>query len=265
MAYFEMPKRIVIHAGFHKTGTTSIQKTLCQNKSLLGPNIRIVLRDGMVGLCEAARLYSVSNSAWDLGIVQFETAETLQKFLNFTGTLLLSSEDLSGHMPGRRGLKTYAATPTILNAIYTATLNIFPAAEVSFFFGTRAAKPWLNSCYVQHLRATSITQSAQEYAASYLGSARLDKVVADVQKSMPKAVVLSSALEDCTSLNLGPLDPLLDHLEVSQLIKNQFEILSPANAAPPQAKIDKLLELNRSDLSETDLKVAKRTLNKQVF
>jgi hypothetical protein len=79
------------------------------------------------------------------------------------------------------------------------------------------------------------------------------------------ASVTSSALEDCRSLRLGPLDPLLDHLGTPQSIKDQFETFPPANSAPPQAKMDKLLELNRSDLTDADLKLAKRALNQQVF
>jgi hypothetical protein len=264
-AFSNMVKRIVIHAGFHKTGTTTIQNTLRQNKPLLRPDISVVLRDGMLGLCEAARAYSVSKSALDLGMVQFETAETLQEFTEFSGTLLLSSEDLSGHMPGRRGLKSYAAAPKILNAIYNAAAGVFSGVDVSFFFGTRAAKPWLNSCYAQHLQATRITQSAQDYSMSYKGSAQLNTVVDATRNAVPHAFVLSSELGDCSSLRLGLLDPLLDHLEVPQSTKDQFEILPPANTAPPQAKMDKLLALNRSDLSDTDLKLAKRALNQQVF
>ncbi len=265
MAYSKMPKRIVFHAGFHKTGTTTIQKTLRQNRKLLRPDTRIVFRDGMLGLCEAARGYSATQSNLDLGMVQFETVETLQRFSDFDGTIVLSSEDLSGHMPGRKGLKTYTAAPKILGAIYEATHEVFPEAEVSFFFGTRATKPWLKSCYVQHLRATRITQSAEEYVTAYRVSALLNRIIEATQKAIPDAVVVSSALEDSADQKLGPLAPLLDHLKIPKSIKDQFETLPAANTSPPIAKLDKLLELNRSELSDDELRIAKRALNKQVF
>lgn len=260
-----MPKRIVIHAGFHKTGTTSIQKTLLKNKALLLPNVRIILRDGMVGLCEAARAYSESKSALDLGMVQFETAETLLGFADFDGVLVLSSEDLSGHMPGRRGLNSYAATPEIMQAIVAAVHEIFPEVELSLIFGLREAKPWLNSCYVQHLRATRILQSAQDYAHAYSESADLKEVVSQIAKSLPNTKIVTTSLEDCADRLLGPTDLLLDHIELDQSVRKKFDVLPPANTAPPQEKIDKLLELNRSDLSDADLKIAKRALNTQVF
>ena len=57
--------RIIIHAGFHKTGTTTVQKTLRANREDLRPHCRIILRPGMVALCEAARAYSVSRSQTD--------------------------------------------------------------------------------------------------------------------------------------------------------------------------------------------------------
>lgn len=217
MAFSNMPKRIIIIAGFHKTSTTTIQKMLSQNNQFLRPDIQVAMRDGMVSLCEAAQTYSVCKSALDLGMVRFETAETLQKFTDFSGTLLLSSEDLSGHIPGRRGLKYYASAPKILNANYSAAAEVLSGVEVSFFFGIRASKSWLNSCYFQHFRATRIIQSIQDYALSYIGLDQLDKVVEATRNAVPHVFFVSSALEDCSSLKLGPLDRLLDHLGVPQL------------------------------------------------
>lgn len=260
-----MPTRVVIHAGFHKTGTTSIQKTLRENRTALEPDVRIILRAGMVALCEAARGYSQSKSAWDLGLVQFETAELLQRIAGHKGLVLISSEDLAGHMPGRRGLTSYAAAPKLMQAIANAATEVLPDTPVSFFFTTRAAKSWLQSCYVQHLRATRITQSVDEYTASYKRSADLSGIIANVAKSLPKHEVVQAALEDCSQSRLGPLDALLDHAGVSQGARRLIISLPPANTSPPQGKLDRLLELNRSDLSKDALRTAKKALNGQSF
>ena len=260
-----MPTRIVIHAGFHKTGTTSIQKTLRENRTALEPDVRIVLRAGMVALCEAARGYSQSKSPLDLGLVQYEAAELLQRIEAHPGLVLISSEDLAGHMPGRRGLKSYAAAPKLMQAIAGAAAEVLPDTEVSFIFTTRATKPWLNSCYVQHLRATRITQSVDEYIATHRTSAQLGKVVDSVAKLLPDHEVVQAALEDYADARLGPLDAVLDHAGISQGARRQIISLPPANTSPPQAKLDRLLELNRSDLSRDDLRAAKKALNGQQF
>jgi hypothetical protein len=260
-----VPTRVVIHAGFHKTGTTSIQKTLRENRTALEPEVRIVLRAGMVALCEAARGYSQSKSPLDLGLVQFETAELLQRIAGHNGLVLISSEDLSGHMPGRRGLKSYAAAPMLMQAIAGAAAEVLPDTKLSFIFTTRAADPWLHSCYVQHLRATRITQSAQEYAASHRASAQLDKIVLNVAKALPDHDIAQASLEDFADSRLGPLDAVLDHAGVSTGARRQIISLPPANTSPPQAKMDKLLELNRSKLTNDELRAAKKALNRQQF
>ena len=55
-------RKIIIHAGFHKTGTTSLQQNLRANRAVLRPDIRLVLRPGMTALCESARAYSRSRA-----------------------------------------------------------------------------------------------------------------------------------------------------------------------------------------------------------
>lgn len=53
-------RRVIIHAGFHKTGTNSLQQTLRDDLHLL-------LRPAMLALCEYARAYSRSREKYDLG------------------------------------------------------------------------------------------------------------------------------------------------------------------------------------------------------
>ena len=203
--------RIIIHAGFHKTGTTTVQKTLRANREDLRPHCRIILRPGMVALCEAARAYSVSRSQTDLALIQYEAAALADGWAARGKDIVISSEDLAGHMPGRRGLTAYDATPRIMKALVQAFAAAAPDAQQVLYFTTRAAAPWLRSCYVQHLRATRITQDADEYAADMAGSANLDQIVAQVADAVPHVQVIAQPLEACTT-PLGPLAPLLDLL-----------------------------------------------------
>ncbi len=53
-------RRIVIHAGFHKTGTTTVQQTLKAHATVLAPHLQVVLREDMEAVCEAARAYSLA-------------------------------------------------------------------------------------------------------------------------------------------------------------------------------------------------------------
>ena len=53
-----MPKRIIFHAGFHKTGTTSVQATLRENRPLMKQHIALRRRWHMKELMSATRGYS---------------------------------------------------------------------------------------------------------------------------------------------------------------------------------------------------------------
>ena len=51
---------VVIHAGFHKTGTTSVQTALTENAERLAPHLRVLLKPDFKPLTDAARACSVA-------------------------------------------------------------------------------------------------------------------------------------------------------------------------------------------------------------
>ena len=67
-----MSMRLVLHAGFHKTGTTSLQQTLRKNKRLLSRHWRVFTRLGQEPLCEAARAYSVRREPLERALLAHE-------------------------------------------------------------------------------------------------------------------------------------------------------------------------------------------------
>ena len=252
-----MPASILIHPGFHKTGTTTVQKGLRANNRTLRRDLRIVLRPGMVALCEAARGYSLDTTPLNLGLVTFEAAELAQSWAADGRAVLLSSEDLCGHMPGRQGLKSYAAATALLRAITDSIAAVHPGVAIRVHFTTRAPAAWLRSCYVLHLRATRITRTAMQYARSHRRSADLTAIVAAVSETLPECAVSHSRLEDCAHNRLGPLGAVLDAAGIGPDIQDRLRPVAPANVAPPQARLDHLLSLNRSDLSDDALRLAK--------
>lgn len=254
--------RIIIHAGFHKTGTTTVQKTLQANRKILRPHCHIILRPDMVALCESARAYSVSRSQSDLALIQYEATVLAEGWAARGKDVVISSEDLSGHMPGRHGLMSYDATPRIINAITQAFAAAVPDAEQILYFTTRAATPWLRSCYVQHLRAKRITLSVDEYVADFAASANLDEIISQIAAAVPDIRMIVRPLETCTS-PLGPLASLLDLL--GGVDTNTLTPRAPENPAPPQGVLDAVLALNRSDLSDTDWRAARDALKREGF
>ena len=124
-----MGRRIVIHGGFHKTGTTTVQRTLHANGPVLWPVMALGLRWRLKPVLAAARAYSVWGDPVSLTLF----AERFDAYLGsielgkFRG-LCVSSEELVGHMPGRDEITDYGAAPVLLSALIPVIRRRFPKA-----------------------------------------------------------------------------------------------------------------------------------------
>ncbi|KIN73998.1 sulfotransferase family protein [Sulfitobacter guttiformis] len=254
-------RRIIFHAGFHKTGTTSLQQTLRTNRQALRPEIRLVLRPGMKALCECARAYSRSREDYDLGLVKYEAAILAEALEDEQATtIVISSEDLSGHMPGGHGLHGYGAAPHLMRALSVGFKAANPDTELTFFFTTRSAEPWLRSCYAQHLRTARMIWDEADYLKRLKTSAEHAKIIDLIRREVPEHAVREAALEDHASRPLGVIEALLDHLEITAERRAGFAPAVARNAALPAHLSAELLRLNRSDLENVALRKAKRKL-----
>ena len=252
------PHRLIVHAGFHKTGTTSVQRLLDRHRDTLDAHMQVILRADMRALCDAARRYSVSRDPLDLGFVQYEAAMLADTMTH--DTVMLSSEDLSGHMPGRHGLKRYDAAPEIAVAMAETWAEALPGTDFCLAYTVRDAAPWLASCYVQHLRATRITITADHYAREYAASARLLEAVAAVQGALPDVDVRALALEEIGGSRLGPAEALLHLADIPDETLRDLTPVPHANRAMPAEKQEAFLALNRSTLSDADLRARKTAI-----
>ncbi|MDG1067679.1 MAG: hypothetical protein P8P40_04770, partial [Sulfitobacter sp.] len=97
-----MPRKIVIHAGFHKTGTSTVQAVLRANRKALMPALAIRLKGQMQELMSATRGYSTYGTDEALDKVSRRFDALLAELPGMPRrTLLLSAGELAGHMPGR--------------------------------------------------------------------------------------------------------------------------------------------------------------------
>ena len=254
--------RLVIHAGFHKTGTTSVQSLIRANAALLSRRVRPFLKDDFKPLTAAARAFSAAPGAVALAEV---TAQAEAFFATLDPAdprpVLMSSEDLSGHLPGRQGLTCYDAAPLALSQIADAALARFGAeAELVFYLSTRAREPWVRSTWWQNLRSTRLTEDFDTYAARIAAAADLPAVVAEVAQAVAPARVEHVALEDSRDMPQGPLTPILDLLPVPPRMRRRMALLPPANVQPTLGLEPVFLALNRSGLGDEALSTAKKRL-----
>jgi hypothetical protein len=259
-----MTKKIVIHAGFHKTGTSSVQAMLRENAGLLEPHVHVLLKKDFEDLATKARSFSIDPCEETLAKVAKAAA------MFFAGLdkddprpILMASEDLSGHIPGRHGLESYDSAGLVMKCISVSAFACFGEdADVIFYFSTRNRDTWLRSTWWQNLRSTRLTLDLEAYTKRFEGADTLEDVLKDIAVDAAPAKVTSRPLEEVGSGPLGPLDPVLDILDLPDLDRSALKELPPENVQPDVGIDAVFLALNRSRLCDKDVQDAKRSIRK---
>ncbi|MGJ8626061.1 MAG: hypothetical protein ACSHXB_03785 [Sulfitobacter sp.] len=241
-----MPRRIILHAGFHKTGTSSIQAMLRENRVALKAHAALRLRWHMQDLISATRGYSTWRDPLTLIKVQ-DRFETLMNDLPGMPrrTLIISAEELAGHLPGRGDLDDYSAAPVLLYAFWEIMTKRYPAAEIMLYLSTRAPDAWLKSAHWEHVKASNMTMDVDTFCDRYHMAADLDGMVTEIASRVP-CPVHHTALEDCRDLPLGPADPLLDLCDLPLSLRAELVAPPAANQRLGDDVLAAMIEANKA-------------------
>lgn len=254
-------QHVVIHAGFHKTGTSSVQATLRENGPHLWPVMALETGHRIKPIRAAARGFSTWRDPLTLAKFGVRFAKWLQGLdLPPKRQLLICSEELCGHLPGRGDLADYSAAPELMGVLAEELEAAFGARlDLTFFFSLRQPEAWLQSAYWEHVKASRMVLTFDDFLARYSAAADLPAMVGTIRAAVAPHKVETAWLEDCDTLPLGPATPLLALMRLSP---EKHAALVPAprrNAATPDL-IAPFLEINRSPLSDDDAKAAKERL-----
>ena len=244
-----MPRRIVIHMGFHKTGTSTTQQVLRANREILKPHMRSLLRWSLTDVVHAARGYST----WRDPITLLKFTHRFDRVLtDLPGmpkrALCISAEELSGHLPGRGDLADYSAAPVLAAEMATTAARQFPNAELSFYLTTRNSADWIKSAYWQHVKSSSLASDFDAFLTKYPDAADLDAIVDQIAQSVA-CPVHRCYLDDVADTPLGPAGPLL---ALCGIQPDLIERVTPApslNVRYPDDVLHQLLAANR-DISD---------------
>lgn len=241
-----MPRRIILHTGFHKTGTTSIAATLRHNRAALKAQVAMRLPPQMRELISATRGYSTWRDP--LTLIKAETRfMTLLDALPSMPrrSLIITSEELGGHLPGRGDLMDYGAMPIILYSFWTLIREKFPAADIQIYLSTRNQADWLVSAYWQHVKSSSMTLDMDAFLEKFHKAGNLTHMVNEIASRVP-CPTHHCAIEDSKHRPLGPADPILDLCDIPQHIRNTLEPVAVQNIRPDMETLMALLDVNRT-------------------
>lgn len=251
--------RILLHPGFHKTGTSSLQGGAQTQIDRLAAHLQFHNTADLAQSARAARRYSARPERINLRKFADAFAQDLRTVpSDGPRTLLISSEDLCGTLPGLRGVLTYDAVPSLMNVATAVLRSRFgTAADITLWFTTRERESWLRSVWYQNLRAQRLTEDFADFRPMLARAAALDAVVAGVIRRLDRrARVIATPIETCGSAPLGPLAAALDLLAIP---RDGLTPL-PARNAQPDGAAEELLALNRSDLGDSAVIEAKRAV-----
>ena len=247
-----MPRRIILHAGFHKTGTSSVQQVLRANRATLKPELAMRLKGQMKDLMHATRGYSTWRDPLTLAKATRRFGVVLDSLaLMPRRVLVISAEELSGHMPGRARLTDYSAAPILLQR--------FPKAEQAIYFSTRDPDAWLRSAYWEHVKSSSMTLSYDDFIGSYEQAVDFEKVISTTKRTI-QADVYDTSLEDSDDLPLGPAGPLLDLCDISPELRKKIIPQPAKNQRMDDAVLLALLDANRAYADRDERKAAKQLI-----
>lgn len=257
--------RVIVHAGFHKTGTTSLQDFFTTNKAALAPHLSYYGKQDFLSAGAHARLYAQRPFAHRL----FRFRRSLRSFLSSIPehhTIVLSRETFSGGMPGHRTVSgrlmtSYQRPAKRLAKVIISELRrrFGDDVQIVFFYTTRARTPWLRSVYGHLLRSIRMTESWEAFQNSLSATEGPEAEAAALARALPVPVEIA-ALEDHGHRREGPAAALLDLLGVPDSLRSRLTPVPPRNTANTAALQAEFLRLNREIKDKSKLKARKEAL-----
>lgn len=244
-------RHILLHPGFHKTGTSSMQHFLWLNRKTLAPFFDLRMLRHLKPVVRLTGTYTRSKNALHLlDMVGLLDAAFGEFPVHNDRDLVISAEGLVGHLPGSQGVADYGAAPVLLTYITGYLADRFPTAEIKILFTTRDRDDWLFSTYKQHLRGQRLTLDFAAFTAKFQTAGDLKSIIAKVAKSLDGITIMDLAMADAQQHPLGPGAAVVDLMTVPATVRANLTPVGIGHAGPDQALWEQFLALNRSSLDD---------------
>ncbi|SIS83465.1 hypothetical protein SAMN05421759_104165 [Roseivivax lentus] len=203
-APWQGPARVIVHCGFRKTGTTSIQDFLRLNADALPEGLSVSARDALTRpfrRAVQAHIHAPGRSA--LSRVEAEAAALCAHWAQDSGeTVLISDENLFGKdIVAEDGRTIFDLAATYLPILER---HFGTGPDLHFVFYTRDRDAWLSSAYNQAVKRRGVTADADRWIAAIPGEVDWTPGLAKIRAAL-SAPVHVFAMED----DLSGAAPLL--------------------------------------------------------
>jgi len=256
--------RVIVHAGFHKTGSSTIQAILRAARDRL-PDWVFGLRYDIAGISRAARHVSINGDPLELGLFKAALADWLNEQRRDARGIVISNERIMGAMPGDPNVTSYAVAPVLLGAMRDVIhKQLGKSVDLQFYLATRDPAAWVDSLHWQQVRTSALTETQASFRARIAPQFDIDTVLAKTRAALGETPLCVRSLDNTRSLPEGPIAPLLDLMRLSPAERAQIKPAQPQNARPRGVDLadlaDALAAINAQGLSSDATEQAKRDL-----
>ncbi len=234
-------RRLLIHAGVQKTGTTSLQRHLQRNAGVLSDRLVILTpKEGspMRPLGRAAIAFSLRQTPDTEDALRLAISDVLDSIPDNGLPVLLSHENIAGAMPGNGGeTRLFPVMPRIIGLLAGLAGGFAPDLVIY----TRNMNHWRPSVWAQAVRTDGYTEPLQTFmdeTASLPGWGELTRRLAGVSGV---AQVTRFRLED----EADPLRPGRQLLAHAGLSAPEIDALEPLDAPSMERLSDSSTEFLR--------------------
>lgn len=257
--------RVIVHAGFHKTGTSSLQDYLRKVRRRLPDDIAVHLKEDFLEAGNLARRYGQRPYPWR----RRRFARSLRKYLSSiddSAVHILSWEGFSGIMPGHRRLTgpvrniRRAAIPLARTIVTELHRRFGPGVDITFLYTLREPESWLHSVHGHLLRSIRLTEDYETFRAGFTPVIRLDDEAERIAHALAPVPVVTSWLEQNSLRPEGPAAAVLDLIELAGSLRESLPPARKTNSGNSEAIRAECLELNLSVRDPHELKRQKDKL-----
>ena len=253
---------VIVHAGFHKTGTSSLQSWLGQNRRALKPYLSFYGKADFLSAGSAARIYGQKPYPWRLRAFRRSFDRFLAKIPD-APVIVLSRETFSGSMPGHRRfpgrlIRNYRDVAVPLGRHIVAGLQARFGADVqiTFLYTLREREGWIRSVYGHLLRSIHLRDDYDRFRARFPDLIDPRAEAAAIAQALGVSAHFVT-LKDTGHRREGPASAVLDLLDVPQALRDRLPPARRANTGQARAMEDQFLIMNRASRGKAALKAAK--------
>ncbi|MDX1779926.1 MAG: sulfotransferase [Thalassovita sp.] len=258
--------RVIVHAGFYKTGTTSLQKQLVRLRSKLTPYMAYYGDEDFAEVSALARQYA-QRPFWYRRVMFRRAFRRFLSGIPDAPVIVMSRETLAGTMPGHRDWRArpitdYArsAVPVGREIIRELRRRFGSDVEIEFLLTTRETDKWLRSVYGHLLRSIHLTESYEDFLAQFPGLPSPTAEAYRIAKALRPCKTHIFALEDYAAHRHGPAGMVLDLVGLPEAVQDTLPAAVRKNIGQSAELEAKFLKLNRSGKSNAKLRIIKKRM-----